>query len=160
MKGTVHVNQNIMLENVYYSPDFNVNLISVSRLTSTSSYMISFTDKHAVLFDKVMKMEAGRASAHQGLYFLTHSPGTQNSFNFVGTLSFAIWHNRLGHTCSDRMHFIFKTLNLSCNDDLKECDACHLAKKKRTSFPKDASRACKPFDVVHMDVWGSFPHNT
>ena len=87
MKGTVHINSSIIIDNVYFSSDFHVNLISVSKLTTISKFDISFTDGHAVLFDKVMMKEAGRANLVKGLYLLSHAPGSNSPDSFVGVTS-------------------------------------------------------------------------
>jgi len=160
LKGTAHITSNIIVDNVYFSPDFHVNLIYVSKLTSLSKFNVSFTDGYAILYDKVMKREAGRANLVKGLYLLSHDPGCNFSGSFLGAISPEIWHNRLGHTSSSRMNYILQTLNLQYDDFKSNCDVCHLAKQKRVSFPKDASRSESDFDLIHMDVWGNFPHNT
>ncbi|KAL0437101.1 UNVERIFIED_CONTAM: Retrovirus-related Pol polyprotein from transposon RE1 [Sesamum radiatum] len=36
------------------------------------------------------------------------------------------------------------------------CDACHKAKQSRLSFPISQSQSVKPFDLVHMDLWGPY----
>ncbi|KAL4320330.1 hypothetical protein GQ457_18G016730 [Hibiscus cannabinus] len=73
------------------------------------------------------------------------------------SVSFRIWHNRLGHPSFPRMkHFteINKNIPLSSSFD---CEVCHLAKQKRLSFPVSSSTAESTFDLIHLDVWGPFP---
>ena len=160
LKGTVHINSELCIHDVYYSPDFTVNLISISRLTSCTSLGVSFTNQNAVLYDNQMMREAGRAELVKGLYLLQHAPGHTTPDPIVCTISSRVWHNRLGHTNPTRLNFILQTFNLSFDTAKIHCDTCHLAKQKRLPFPKEGSRSTSVFDMVHMDVWGSFPHAT
>jgi len=128
MKGTVHISTDIIIDNVYYSPEFRVNLISISKLTASSNFHVSFTDKHAIFLDKVMMREAGQAKLVKGLYLLPHTPGLNSTESFVCNISSSVWHNRLGHTNSSRLHHILKSLNLHFEHWHDYCDICHLAK--------------------------------
>ena len=38
-----------------------------------------------------------------------------------------------------------------------DCMTCKLGKSKVLPFPSEGSRATKPFDIVHSDVWGASP---
>lgn len=86
MNGVVNVTPNITIHDVYLSLAFYVNLISVSRLTASSYYSFSFTDKHAFICDKVMKRIVGQADMIRGLYYLKHVPENTSSF-FVGVIT-------------------------------------------------------------------------
>lgn len=81
----------ITIYDVYYSLSFNVNLLSVSKLTNFSNYMLSFTKSCAFIFDKVTRKIVGQVDMLKGLYYLKHTmKGPYNYFASVVTSS--TWH--------------------------------------------------------------------
>lgn len=50
------------------------------------------------------------------------------------------------------------TLSLSKNSIQKDvpCPVCPLAKQKRLKFVSNNHLSANPFDLIHLDVWGSF----
>lgn len=105
MKGDVCFTPHITsLHGVYYVPSFIVNLLSVSKLTTFSNYVVNFTKSHVVVLNKVMKRTTGQANMRGGLYYLQHTvPGIPS---FGGAVISTIWCHRLGHTSSSRMEYI------------------------------------------------------
>lgn len=80
----------------------------------------------------------GRVKLKEGLYCLYHE--FQN-FAFLDAVSTNIWHNRLGHTSSNRLKYILSNYNLITNNTVtpfKVCDVCHYSKQSRSSFPNTA----------------------
>ncbi|KAI5340566.1 hypothetical protein L3X38_019840 [Prunus dulcis] len=49
---------------------------------------------------------------------------------------------------------LFPSLFRSCDESSFKCETCILAKSHRTVFPLSDSKAVKPFDFVHSDMWG------
>lgn len=49
-------------------------------------------------------------------------------------------------------------LKLNDVSNKKNCDyiVYPLAKQDRLPFPKSVSTTSRPFDMIHMDVWGSY----
>lgn len=153
MKGDVRITHMITICDVYYSPSFNVNLLSMSRLINSNDYMLSFTKSYAFIFDKVMS----KTNMVKGLYYLKHT--LQDSYNFFArAITSSIWYQRPRHTSSSRMTFILKNLvsDTTENHFNFHYSTCHFAKQKRTTFSLVASRASSPFEPIHMNVWGSF----
>ncbi|XP_031260691.1 uncharacterized protein LOC116118873 [Pistacia vera] len=77
-----------------------------------------------------------------------------------------IWHKRLGHPNSTKLHKILSTLpksvSLTENQSLpikvsNFCDACQLGKLHQNSFPLSQSHATEPLALIHSDVWGPAP---
>ncbi|KAI5340008.1 hypothetical protein L3X38_019282 [Prunus dulcis] len=65
-----------------------------------------------------------------------------------------LWHRRLGHPSFGYLRRLFPSLFCSCDESSFKCETCILAKSHRTMFPLSNSKAAKPFDLVHSDVWG------
>ncbi|CAL8995957.1 unnamed protein product, partial [Prunus brigantina] len=65
-----------------------------------------------------------------------------------------LWHRRLGHPSFGYLKRLFPSLFRSCDESSFKCETCILAKSHRTVFPLSDSKAAKPFDLVHSDVWG------
>lgn len=77
----------------------------------------------------------GRAKLKEGMYCLSYE--FQN-FAFLGVFFTNTWHNRLRHTSSSRLKYIFNNSNLITDNtviSLKICDICHYSKQSRSSFP-------------------------
>lgn len=63
------------------------------------------------------------------------------------------WHQRLGHPSLFRMHmlpFISKTFTLL------HCHICPQSKQTRLPFPSQSTSVSDPFQIIHMDIWGTF----
>lgn len=129
MKGVVHVTPNITIHDVYYSHSFQVNLISVIELTASDTYSLDITNKHAFIFDKVMMRRAGQSDMIRGLYYLRQI-SSDNTPSFVGAISSATWHHRLGHASSSKMKFLFSNLHLNTDFTFVDlhCSVCHFSK--------------------------------
>jgi transposase InsO family protein len=48
----------------------------------------------------------------------------------------------------------------SFNNDIVDCASCKLGKSKTLHFPLHKTHTTKPFEVVHIDVWGIAPANS
>ena len=69
-----------------------------------------------------------------------------------------LWHNRIGHPSSSRLHLISSIiLDVTfCDKEFPVCTVCPLAKQKRLSFPNENNICSSIFDLVHCDIWGPF----
>ena len=73
-----------------------------------------------------------------------------NSLNYVSD----IWHLRLGHPSNkvlDQVCTNFPYVKINKNS---VCDTCHLAKQSKLPFSSSVTATHKPFELVHMDIWG------
>ena len=64
-----------------------------------------------------------------------------------------IWHLRLGHPSNkvlDQVCTNFPYVKINKNS---VCDTCHLAKQSKLPFSSSVT-IHKPFELVHMDIWG------
>lgn len=83
------------------------------------------------------------------------------SCNIVSLDTTNLWHCRLGHPSFDKI-FEMKTVlpNISTKKSSSHCHTCHLAKQNRLPFVSHTTFASHPFDIIHIDVWGSFHEPT
>ena len=69
--------------------------------------------------------------------------------------SLALWHARLGHTSSSRVHHLaFNGLLGSVSIENFDCVSCQLGKQSVFSFNTSESMSTDIFDLIHSDVWG------
>ncbi|XP_057988512.1 retrovirus-related Pol polyprotein from transposon RE2 isoform X1 [Hevea brasiliensis] len=104
----------------------------------------------------------GIAEAKEGSYIRVNPHITSTSFTKIAVntthTNFNIWHYRLGHPSASRL----SVLHSSCpfitisNNNCHACDICHLAKQRKLSFPISDSKSLKPFELVHVNIWGPF----
>lgn len=60
-----------------------------------------------------------------------------------------------------RLNFISKHyLDIKVSNTVKHCEICHFAKQDRLSFPKNTSKCDYIFDLIHINVRGSFSIST
>lgn len=69
---------------------------------------------------------------------------------------FDLWHYCLGHISDSGLSLLHHqdlTIPVSSNF---YCTTCPLAKQRRLCFNDSSSLAVKPFDLIHVDIWGPF----
>lgn len=70
------------------------------------------------------------------------------------------WRRTLGHPSSQVLSQVLKSCmpNLSINKtDVFCCSACQMGKNHKLPFQLSLSRASKPFQIIHTDIWGLAP---
>lgn len=69
-----------------------------------------------------------------------------------------LWHQRLGHPSLAKLLHVpgIKAFAKTSASAVENCPICPLAKQKRLPFVSNNRLSPKPFDLVHMDVWGPF----
>ncbi|KAG5526146.1 hypothetical protein RHGRI_032431 [Rhododendron griersonianum] len=150
--GTVVLSPDLQLDNVFYIPSFKFNLLSVSQLTNSHQYSVVFLRDRCIFQDLSAKRTIGLGSVHGNLYYLQAS-----SANLVtGTPTIDIWHWRLGHPSHHRMSELAKNVSSISYSPLHVCDICPQAKQTRLCFPHSSISTNKPFQLIHVDIWGSF----
>lgn len=81
------------------------------------------------------------------------------SSNYVSDQAM-LWHRRLGHPSFPYLKHLFPDIFKEINCSKLQCEACHLAKDHRVSFPAKSYSDSKPFYLFHSDVWGPPKINT
>lgn len=133
-------------------PNFTYNLISASKLVAHSScFLVFFAD--CVIQALPHNVMIGRANLVGGLYNL-HFP-IITTLVAIATSMNKIWHSRLGHLSLPRLTQLAATNPCIVLDDHDSsvCDACHLGKQRRLSFPLSHSTSKSLFDLIHVDIW-------
>lgn len=121
--GTIRINADLVLTDVLYLPEFNLNLVSIPKLAHGSNYHIRFADKHCFIQDHSQKM-IGSGKLKQGLYHLDYGGGPTVSVvsNIsVGTHSYPIpksilWHYSFGHASHAKLGMMSKFFSDVCNN--------------------------------------------
>ena len=156
-QGSIQINDHILLKNVLYVPQFELNLVSISQLVMNKTVKASFYHNHAVLKQIIAKKQIGIANTEAGLYLLQDVFEEKVRVHEVhAAVSFQQWHKRLGHTAAEKIKSISSSLHLNKVDEKHICTICPLAKQKRLSF-KSANNVAKiPFELIHCDLWGPY----
>ena len=118
-----------------------------------------------------MRQPLGIGKELSGLYFmdqqlyphsLAGSSALCSSFsnNVVCYMSsLELWHCRLGHMSFHNMKHI--DVVAKCNSLPRSiCQVCHHAKQHRAPFPVSTSCTSHIFALIHVDLWGPYPHCT
>ncbi|CAO2817801.1 unnamed protein product [Amaranthus hypochondriacus] len=120
MKGDVKLCSNIVLRNVFYVPDLQCNLISVTQLTDDMSCVLLFTKSFCVIQDLHLKTLIGVGERRDGLYYFRDFPRI-SALNIDGVSSSDLWHQRLGHPSYKVMRSL-PFLARSCSSSRKACE--------------------------------------
>ncbi|CAL5418427.1 unnamed protein product [Camellia sinensis] len=161
-KGSVHCSSLLSLSSVLHVPTFSTNLLSVSSLTTSLNCSVTFFPTHCVFQDLATGKTIGNGRAQGGLYFLDAVPPVVPSQALKCTIGSSLsllhqWHRRLGHPSFNVLEKLFPSLVRDCPRSIFGCDACELAKHKRTCYPSINKRSTFPFMLIHTDVWGPSP---
>ncbi|PRQ40495.1 putative RNA-directed DNA polymerase [Rosa chinensis] len=105
--------------------------------------------------DLATKEQIGEGFYLNGLYYLSKDfrvPKASQA-NLSLAQEHQLWHQRLAHPSEHVLSSVFPNL---CKESF-QCEICHLAKSTRLPFGSSVSRARKPFEIVHSDIWGPAP---
>ncbi|KAM1033353.1 hypothetical protein TB2_036345 [Malus domestica] len=157
LTGTLHLNSSIHVKDVLCVPNFNVDLLSVGKLTNGLSCSVTFFPTWCVLQDLVSKAMIGVGKRRGDLYYLVALASSLPSCHplcHVITIPSSLWHRRLGHPSSPRLHVLASKF-LNCSFDSSHvCDVCPLAKQTRQPFGLSSISTTFPFALIHCDIWG------
>jgi hypothetical protein len=167
--GTIKLFENFSVHNVLLVPEFSLNLISVPKLTQSSSCTVVFDNVHCFIQEKRTLKMIGSGELIEGLYYLTIKTNTHHTSTTVNTSqassshihsssvhipSKALWHFRLGHLSNKRllsMKHDFPFLSVDCDS---VCDICHLARHKKLPYKLSVNKATTCGELIHFDIWG------
>lgn len=71
-----------------------------------------------------------------------------------------LWHLRLGHMPIHRLKVLFPDLDENLIKSKIFCTICPKARQTRTCFPRSSTKATKPLELLHIDVWGPLKYHT
>ena len=137
---TVKFSPDIILHNALYVPAFNINLISVSRLTADNTVGLFFLHTKCILQDLSKWKMIGLAEAESGLYNLhkplDHIPKGSPPRSTIKSYAVAtnLWHLRLGHIPTSKINLLNNIDPSVTINNNSICEIYPLAKQKRLPF--------------------------
>ncbi|KAM1681408.1 hypothetical protein ACFX2K_038957 [Malus domestica] len=160
LTGDLSLNSTFLLRDVLCVPTFNVDLMSVSRITGGLNCSVTFFSTWCILQDLTTKRTIGLGKQRGGLYYLVAlapvQDGTSRRFCNMVLSPTELWHRRLGHLSSSRLDFMSKTMLHFPFQSNNACDVCPLAKQSRLPFGVSTIATQKPFALIHCDIWGPY----
>lgn len=118
ISGSIKLTPSLTLHNVLYIPSFNVNLISVAKLSKSNNCFVQFTANSCIIMQNPSMETIGITDLQYGLYVL-HSNVFHASCNSVSPNDGDIWNMRLGHPSHKGLQTIAKVFPfVSCKDNI------------------------------------------
>ncbi|KAJ1703741.1 hypothetical protein LUZ63_003520 [Rhynchospora breviuscula] len=152
-EGDVVLSEGFVLERVLYVPSLECNLISISKLVSTKTCLVTFTNELCLIQDHSTRTLIGVGEQKDGVYYY-HRGASGKAFHVSRKEPYDLWHQRMGHP-SRQITLLFA--GFSNNDVSKDvCEICMRAKQTRDVFPDSLNKAANSFDLIHCDIWGPY----
>ncbi|CAH9138233.1 unnamed protein product, partial [Cuscuta epithymum] len=166
MIGDVNLTDEIILKDVLFLPGFQHNLLSVGKLLDDTGYSVIFDKHNCVLQDPISKKATQLGGRRNGVYEIcfgrNSSKMSLNNYSSCHTALVAsnkadvhLFHARLGHSSLSKLKYVQNNNDFNKVSDL-ECEACILAKQHKQPFVVSKSLTEKPFELVHIDLWGPY----
>ncbi|KAK1414482.1 hypothetical protein QVD17_30227 [Tagetes erecta] len=153
-KGNCTLTGGIKINEVLYIPNFNCNLLSVSRLSKELKCVVSFFPNFCIMQDLHSKKLIGTCKCIQGLYRM--GMAAQERKAMAIKVDAKVWHSRLGHASDSKLSHIHFLRDFSFNFKENVCDSCAKAKHTRSPFPKSFIKTNECFVLIHCDIWGKY----
>ncbi|KAJ0653431.1 putative RNA-directed DNA polymerase [Helianthus annuus] len=163
-KGTVRINMANgsfrLLEDVYYIPRLEYNLLSVGQLMK-KGYSIIFNDGKCVITNKRTGVDLLTIKvAKNNMFVLDASRIDHSQFHahVCKNDEAHLWHLRYGHFHSQglkslsekNMVYGIPSINL-----VNSCEGCILGKMNQKPYSSHSWRATKPLELIHADLCGA-----
>ena len=158
--GEICLSTSIVLSNVLYIASFTFNLISISKLVSSTNCKLIFFSTSCILQDMNTQARIGIVEVRNGLYHLIPNHITKPSVQTAIThpqctiTPIDLWHFRMGHPSFERLQYMQSSYPFLKHNKDFVCNTCYYAKHKKLPFPSSTSHALCCFDLVHIDIWG------
>ncbi|GKA51299.1 hypothetical protein Tco_0744495 [Tanacetum coccineum] len=176
MVGNVKFIESLTLYNVFYVPDFRFNLLFVGRLLNTQNMAALFFPNWFLFQDLSTDKVVAYGKGTNHLYTCNASSSLHDSFKLPYNLSelqkfsfankcsstgfnvtqseLSVFHDRIGHTSLSKMTHINDYKSLDTTNYF--CDTCLTAKNHRLPFNRSTTSSSVPFELLHVDLWGSY----
>ncbi|CAL1375187.1 unnamed protein product [Linum trigynum] len=156
--GTTRLANGLVLRRVLYVPDFQCNLLSVSRLTADHSVAVVFMSNFCVIQDLHSKRMIGTGRHVDGLYYLRvfdgEHPVAFNARKAVRDTS--LWHMRLGHPSLAKLMALQPHISSILVSHKDPCPSCLQAKQTRLPVMSSSIKTQSCFELIHVDIWGGY----
>lgn len=151
--GTMQLPNGLKIDGVLNIPNFECNLLSVSKLTREFNCALTFFPGFCTMQDLHSRKLIGMGKQAGGLYIMEsmREEGKAMSVKVDST----VWHQRLGHASFTKLQKLNFLSNLS-RDDCSDCDSCLRAKHTRLPFPISSIITKSCFELLHCDLWGPY----
>lgn len=133
------------LDNVFFVPSFNYNLLSVSKWIFVTEGTISFYSDHCDFRASHSQDVLAHGRMISKLYHLEfYKDFSSTLFSMVNSVVSkhklsALWHMRLGHASSQMLHKIPMIGSNIIDDSNHQCPICPLSKQTNMPFPLSTS---------------------
>lgn len=157
--GVVQINEHLSLQRVLYIPEFKLNLLSISALTSDIGSRVICDPSSCMIQDHTRAVMIGQCKRVGNLYVLD----TRSSLMAINAVvDVGVWHKRLGHPSYHCLDSISEQLGTAKhkNKGSSFCHTCHLAKQKKLSYPSPNNMCNQILQLLHIDIWGPFSVET
>ena len=155
-EGTIFLSDGLILEHVLYVPALTYNLLFVSQLLATNSFVVFFTNKLCIIQDLTLKNLIGAGVQFNGVYVFQPVRAHCFQAHKVAKVDNAslLRHRRLGHPSLKVLSLLPSLVGTSFSLCDLDCPICFMGKQPRNSFPLSSNKASDIFDLVHCDIWG------
>ncbi|KAJ0872693.1 putative RNA-directed DNA polymerase [Helianthus annuus] len=152
--GTFKLADGVILHDVFFVPEYSVNLISVHKLARDNKLFVGFDEHKCYVQDLLTGKILVIGNQLQGLYMCGNA--VVSNLSIFNASVYKLWHSRLGHPADQAIKMFKDTLNISTEVDHGPCDVCHRAKQHREPFPLSEHKSYQLGELVHLDVWGPY----
>lgn len=141
-------------------PDFQYNLLSVSKLTNDLNCFAKSYPKFAIVHD----LSNGRVlrngkEVSDLCSFKSSCKVIGSAVSSVGVNNTMIWHKYFGHAFAKALQYVDSLPFLKNKDTVMDIfSICPKPNITRICFPTSSSNSL--FDLVHADVWGPYQSST
>jgi Reverse transcriptase (RNA-dependent DNA polymerase)/gag-polypeptide of LTR copia-type/GAG-pre-integrase domain len=144
------------LKNVLCVPQLTKNLLSISKLLQDNTVTVEFTSISCFVKDQHTQRILLHGTLCNGLYKLDSCCSSHQVMQL--TSSADIWHSRLAHCSYPIINALSKHNHITMSkSQFSSCRNCNKAKAHKLSFVDSTTRATKPLQVIHTDLWGPSP---
>nr|GEU99711.1 ribonuclease H-like domain-containing protein [Tanacetum cinerariifolium] len=136
----------LYLHNVLVTPNIIKNLIYVRQFTRDDKCTIEFDEFGFSVKDFLTRHILLRCDSSRDLYPITKPSHVPSALLYV---SYATWHQRIGHLGAEVLQSLISRNFISCNKEksLHICHACQLGKHVKLSFDSLDTRVSSSFDL-------------
>lgn len=151
---------NILLEEVFYTPDLVHNLFSVRRVEAAGGKVV-FSDGKVVVENKGTVVAVGKrvGNLYKLRFEVAKAESGQAHIATSVTSATDLWHRRLGHLGMSNVARLIngglvggKLAKMDPKGDF--CETCTLGKMSKLPYCGSRPRAANPLDRIHSDLCG------
>ena len=152
--GSIECTPSLSLSSVLHISSFPVNLLSVSSIIDQFKCTVTFGENSCVFQERRTGRMIGTGIWRNGLWFVNHEESALTTAVEGDVKEILLLHHRLGHVPFESLSRLHPDTFKKVDRSKLLCDACELGKHTRSVYPNIGLHSCKPFMLIHSDVWG------